>query len=45
MKNKLFFFGNYQGTRLVEASATNTTYTPTPAMLKGDFSGLAPQRE
>jgi hypothetical protein len=40
-KNKLFFFGNYQGTRLVEAAATNTTYTPTAAMLAGDFSGLA----
>ncbi len=42
-KDKLFFFGNYQGTRLVEAAATNTTYTPTPAMLTGDFSGLAAQ--
>jgi hypothetical protein len=40
-KDKLFFFGNYQGTRLVEAAATNTTYTPTAAMLNGDFSGLA----
>lgn len=41
LKDKLFFFGNYQGTRLVEAAATNTTYTPTTAMLTGDFSGLA----
>jgi hypothetical protein len=41
IKDKLFFFGNYQGTRLVEASASNNTYTPTPAMLTGDFSGLA----
>ncbi|MGA8741900.1 MAG: carboxypeptidase-like regulatory domain-containing protein [Terracidiphilus sp.] len=41
MKNKLFFFGNYQGTRLVEAAATNTTYTPTAAMLNGDFSAFA----
>jgi hypothetical protein len=41
LKNKLFFFGNYQGTRLVQASASNTTYTPTAAMLNGDFSGLA----
>ena len=40
-KNKLFFFGNYQGTRLVEASNSNQTYTPTAAMLTGDFSGLA----
>jgi hypothetical protein len=41
IKNKLFFFGNYQGTRLVQASTSNTTYTPTAAMLAGDFSGLA----
>ncbi len=40
-KDKLFFFGNYQGTRLVEAAATNTTYTPTTAMLNGDFSAFA----
>jgi len=40
-KDKLFFFGNYQGTRLVEASATNLTYTPTAAMLNGDFSGIS----
>lgn len=41
LKDKLFFFGNYQGTRLVEASASNLTYTPTTAMLNGDFSGLS----
>jgi hypothetical protein len=41
IKNKLFFFGNYQGTRLVQASNSNQTYTPTAAMLTGDFSGLA----
>jgi len=40
-KDKLFFFGNYQGTRQVSASTANTTYTPTAAMLSGDFSGLA----
>jgi hypothetical protein len=40
LKDKLFFFGNYQGTRLVYAAATNTTYTPTTAMLNGDFSGV-----
>jgi len=41
IKNKLFFFGNYQGTRLVQAANSNQTYTPTAAMLTGDFSGLA----
>jgi Carboxypeptidase regulatory-like domain len=42
LKSKLFFFGNYQGTRM-EWSPTNLrTTTPTSAMLNGDFSGLSP---
>lgn len=41
LKDKLFFFGNYQGTRQVAASTSNNTYVPTTAMLSGDFSGLA----
>ncbi len=41
IKDKLFFFGNYQGTRLVTASTDLATNTPTAAMLTGDFSGLA----
>lgn len=41
LRNKLFFFGNYQGTRQVAASTSNNTYTPTAAMLNGDFSGVA----
>jgi hypothetical protein len=40
LRNRLFLFGNYQQTRLVQARATNTTTTPTPAMLAGDFSGV-----
>jgi hypothetical protein len=40
-KDKLFFFGNYQGTRLVTAATNLKTNTPTAAMLAGDFSGLA----
>jgi hypothetical protein len=40
-RNKLFFFGNYQGTRLVTAATNLKTNTPTSAMLEGDFSGLA----
>ncbi|MGA2808580.1 MAG: carboxypeptidase-like regulatory domain-containing protein, partial [Terracidiphilus sp.] len=40
-KDKLFFFGNYQGTRLMTASTSLNTNTPTSAMLNGDFSGLA----
>jgi len=41
MKDKLFFFGNYQGTRQVTAATNLKTNTPTAAMLAGDFSGLA----
>jgi len=41
VKNKLFFFGNYQGTRQSTSSTQNSTYTPTQAMLNGDFSAVA----
>ncbi len=40
LKNKLFAFFNYEGTRDNSAAAGNTTQTPTAAMLAGDFSGL-----
>ena len=40
-KDKLFFFGNYQGTRIIWNSTDSLTTTPTAAMLSGDFSGLA----
>jgi hypothetical protein len=40
LKNKLFFFYNYQGTRSVSEGASNTVYTPTAAMLSGDFSAV-----
>jgi hypothetical protein len=40
LKNKLFFFLNYQATRASETSSTNTTFTPTAAMLQGDFSAV-----
>jgi Carboxypeptidase regulatory-like domain len=40
LKQKLFFFANYQATRASEASSTNTTFTPTAAMLQGDFSAV-----
>ncbi|SFS01369.1 Carboxypeptidase regulatory-like domain-containing protein [Granulicella pectinivorans] len=41
IKDKLFFFANYQGTRASTVSTQNSTYTPTAAMLNGDFSAVA----
>ena len=40
IKNRLFFFGNYQATRASTQAATNNTFTPTQAMLNGDFSAV-----
>lgn len=40
IKDKVFFFLNYQGTRSSSASTANSSYTYTPAMLNGDFSGV-----
>ena len=40
LRNKLFFFANYQGTRRSYNSSSNTTNTPTAAMLNGDFSAV-----
>jgi hypothetical protein len=42
MKDKLFIFGNYQGTKMVYAPTNLRTTTPTAAMLNGDFSALSP---
>ena len=38
IKDKLFFFGGYQGTRQRSDPSTTTAYVPTAATLKGDFS-------
>jgi hypothetical protein len=40
-KDKLFAFGNFQGTKIIWNSTNTKTTTPTAAMLTGDFSGLA----
>jgi len=39
IKNRFFVFGDYQGTRIATTGAGFTTI-PTPAEIKGDFSGL-----
>jgi hypothetical protein len=41
VKNKLFFFGGYQGTIQRSEPAQNIAYVPTQAMLAGDFSVVA----
>jgi hypothetical protein len=43
-KDKLFFFGTYQGTRTRIAPAGNVTFVPTPAERTGDFSSLLPKQ-
>lgn len=40
LTNRLFFFGNYQGTRASSSSTSNLEYTYTAGMLNGDFSGV-----
>jgi hypothetical protein len=40
-KDKLFFFGGYQGTRTRQQTNAYTSYVPTTAMLNGDFSAYA----
>lgn len=41
IRNKVFFFGGYQGTRIRTAPPTNTVFVPTAQALRGDFSTLA----
>ena len=40
LRDKLFFFANYQATRRSYNASTNTVFTPTQAMLNGDFSAV-----
>ena len=40
IKNKLFFFGGYQGTIQRSDPTQNIAYVPTAAMLAGDFSAV-----
>ncbi len=41
IKDKLFFFGGYQGTRNRSNPPQNITHIPTASMLAGDFSTIA----
>src|SRR5207244_5616535 len=41
IKDKLFFFGGYQGTRNRSNPPVSTTFIPTQAMVNGDFSTIA----
>lgn len=43
VKNKLFYFGTYQGTRITSAPANVNQQVPTAAERAGDFSGLSRQ--
>jgi hypothetical protein len=40
VKDKLFYFAGYQGSRIRTAPPTNTNFLPTAAALAGDFSTL-----
>jgi hypothetical protein len=42
LKNRTFFFGDYEGSRIRESRTVNNTI-PTPKMVQGDFSELLPQ--
>jgi hypothetical protein len=42
IKDKLFFFGGYQGTIIRSVSAPSSTFTVTQSMLNGDFTGCYP---
>lgn len=41
IKNKLFFFGGYQGTTIRQDPANLQAFLPTPAMLAGDWTTFA----
>ncbi|PYS45159.1 MAG: hypothetical protein DMG13_32675, partial [Acidobacteria bacterium] len=41
IKNKVFFFGGYQGTTRREDSLDTQAFIPTPAMLGGDWTAFA----
>jgi hypothetical protein len=40
-RDKLFFFGAYQGTNVHQVPADNIAFVPTDAMMRGDFTAFA----
>ncbi len=44
LKDKLFFFGTFQGTRLRNTPAGLIRFVPTEAMRRGDFSSVLPRQ-
>ena len=40
VRDRLFFFGAYQGTAVRQRPAANLAYVPTTSMLAGDYTGL-----
>ncbi|CAN5494696.1 hypothetical protein BH10ACI4_BH10ACI4_31730 [soil metagenome] len=43
LRDKLFFFGTYQGTRISTTTASGVTFVPTAQQRTGDFSDLTTQ--
>jgi hypothetical protein len=41
LRDRLFFFAGYQGTRVRQTPASFVAFVPTPAMLAGDFRDVA----
>ena len=41
IKNKLFFFGGYQGTTIRQDPANQVGFVPSAAMIAGDFTAYA----
>ena len=41
VRNKLFFFGAYQGTMTRQTPSSNISHVPTAAMMAGDFTAFA----
>jgi hypothetical protein len=41
LRDKLFFFGGFQGTVTRQTPSSFVAFVPTPAMLAGDFTGIA----